>query len=57
MKVQIICDVSGIYSKLCFFKDFSFAYYVYCLACKLQLALVVVFTEVKLVHQFFLYCI
>lgn len=36
-----------------FFKDFSFAYYVYCLAYKLQLALVVVFTEVKLVHQFF----
>ena len=36
-----------------FLKDCPYAYYVHCMAYRLQLALVTAFREVKDVHQFF----
>ena len=36
-----------------FFKECPYAYYVHCMAHRLQLALVTVSREVKVVHQFF----
>jgi hypothetical protein len=37
-----------------FLKDCPYAYYVHCLAHKLQLALVAAFREAKHIHQFFI---
>ena len=36
-----------------FLKECPYAYYVHCMAHRLQLALVTTFREVKVVHQFF----
>ena len=48
-------NIRGIWKRLqaLFLKDCPYAYYVYCMNYKLQLALITASREIKVVHQFF----
>ena len=50
MMELVICVVNGMDYKLCSLKFFPYAYYIHCMAYRLQLALVTTSREVKVVH-------